>query len=49
VTWASILLNAAPGARDGLELDLDWTPTWLGPPCLPRKVVAKEEDILGIS
>ena len=23
-TWASVLLHTAPGARDGLELDLDW-------------------------
>jgi hypothetical protein len=22
-------------------------PTWLGRPCLPPKVVAKEEDVLG--
>jgi hypothetical protein len=24
VTWTSVLLQTAPGARDGLELDLDW-------------------------
>ena len=23
-TWASVLLEAVPGVRDGLELDLDW-------------------------
>jgi hypothetical protein len=24
VTWASVLLHAAPGVRDGLEIDLCW-------------------------
>ena len=24
-----------------------WPPTWLGRPCLPPKVVAKKDDVLG--
>jgi hypothetical protein len=32
-----------------MDSNLTWIgpPTWLGRPCLPPKVVAKEEDILG--
>jgi hypothetical protein len=25
----------------------NWTPAWLGRPCWPPKVVAKEKDVLG--
>jgi hypothetical protein len=48
VTWTSTLLYIAPGARDGLELDLDWASNlaWTSF-CLAPKVVAKEEDVLG--
>jgi hypothetical protein len=30
------------------DLNSSWTgpPTWLGRPCLPHKLVAKEEDVL---
>jgi len=32
-----------------MDSNLTWIgpPTWLGRPCLPPKVVAKEEDVLG--
>jgi hypothetical protein len=45
-TWASVLVNVAPGLQDGLESDLIGPPTWLGRPCCPPKVVAKVEDVL---
>ena len=32
-----------------MDSNLSWTrpPAWLGRPCWPPKVVAKEEDVLG--
>ena len=46
-TWASVLVRAIPGVRNGLEVDVVWASNWLGHPLLPPKVVAKVEDILG--
>ena len=48
-TWTSVLLHAGPESRDGLELKWTGPPAWLGRPCWPPKVVAKEEDIQGLS
>jgi hypothetical protein len=49
VSWASILLQTGPGARDGLELDMDWASNLAWTPLLDSYMVAKEEDVLGIS
>jgi hypothetical protein len=46
-SWTSVLLQTGPEGRSRLELELDWPLAWLGRPCWPPKVVAKEEDVLG--
>jgi hypothetical protein len=49
-TWVSVLVNTAPGLRDGLKNEsqkrLDWASYWSGRLCYSPKVVAKVEDSL---
>jgi hypothetical protein len=45
VSWASILLQT--DTEDRGRLELTGPLAWLGHPCWPPMVVAKEEDILG--
>ena len=33
-TWASVLVRAIPGVRNGLEVDVVWASNWLGRPLL---------------
>jgi len=32
--WASVLVRAVPGVRNGLEVDVVWASNWLGRPLL---------------